>query len=75
MIKNLEEISVDLNMGLMFNILEVTSHVGFSLAKPLLFMFFMDVADIFLCRVGKIQEEFIVNESNMFFSLNKKCLF
>lgn len=28
-------------------------------------MFFMDVADVFLGRVGKIQEEFIVN--NVFF--------
>lgn len=58
----------------MFNILaEVISHVGFNFAKPLLFMFFVGVADVFLCEVGKIQEEFIVNEC--FFSLNKKCLF
>lgn len=49
----------------MFNILaEVTSYVGI---KSLVFMVFMGVADVFLCRVDKIQEETIVNKSHMFF--------
>lgn len=58
-------LSFDLNIFLMFNILaEVTSYVGI---KSLVFMVFMDVADVFLCRVDKIQEESIVNKSNVFF--------
>jgi len=52
----------------MFNILaEVVSLVGFNFAKPLFFMFLVGVADVFLCKVGKIQEEFIINESNIIF--------
>lgn len=45
------------------------------LQSLLQFMFFVDVAGVFLCKLGKIQEDFIVNEPNMFFSLKKKCLF
>lgn len=58
-----------------FDVLHPSRSCNFYLAKPLLFgVFFVHVADVFFCKVGKIQEEFIVNESNMCCLLNKKCI-
>lgn len=58
-----------------FDVLHPSKKLQVQFSKTFVICFFLHVADVSFCKVGKIQEEFVANESNMSFLPNKKGIF